>query len=397
MEFLKAASELVLLLLAVPALVSSGYLLCLTLLSGKLPLLRSKHRQLRFDVIVPAHNESAAIGRTISSLKRIDWPADRFRILVCADNCTDDTAKQARDAGATVLERTNLDLRGKGYALDHTFAASLSEGFADAVVIVDADTEVSTNLLDAIAARLENGAQAAQVHYGVLNPLVSWRTRLFTIATGAVHILRSRARERLRVSCGVRGTGWCVTHEVLRRVPYRAYSLTEDVEYGIDLGLAGISVAYVDEADANPEMTSGEQGARTQRQRWESGRFQLIRAKTSELLVAAWQRRSLPCLDLAIDLLVPPISYVALNIILLMTIGAAASYWLAVSPIWLWLAEGSALAVGIYVLRGWHLSGVGLRGAVDLACAPIFLIWKLRLLLSRGRSNEWTRTERERP
>jgi cellulose synthase/poly-beta-1,6-N-acetylglucosamine synthase-like glycosyltransferase len=397
MEFLKLASDLLLLLLAIPAVISAGYLLFLTLLSGKLPLLRSRHRQLRFDIIVPAHNESAAIGRTISSLKRIDWPADRFRILVCADNCTDNTAQQAREAGATVLERTDPLLRGKGYALDYTFAASLSAGFADAVVIIDADTEVSTNLLDAIAARLENGSQAAQVHYGVLNPMASWRTRLFTIATGAVHILRGRARERLSLSCGVRGTGWCVTHEVLRRVPYRAYSLTEDVEYGIDLGLAGITVAYVDEADANPEMTSGEQGARTQRQRWERGRFQLIRAKTSQLLVAAWQRRSLPCLDLALDLLVPPLSYFALNIILLLIAGATATYWLAVSPTWIWLAEGSALVLIIYVLRGWYLSKVGLRGAVDLACAPIFLIWKLRLLLSRGRSNEWTRTERERP
>ena len=397
MELLKPASDFVLLLLAVPALISAGYLLFLTLLSGKLPLLRSRHRQLRFDVIVPAHNESAVIGRTISSLKRIDWPADRFRILVCADNCTDSTAQKAREAGATVLERTDPLRRGKGYALDCTFVASLSAGLADAVVVVDADTEVSANLLDAIAARLENGAQAAQVHYGVLNPMASWRTRLFTIATGAVHILRSRARDRLSLSCGIRGTGWCVTHQVLRRVPYRAYSLTEDVEYGIDLGLAGIIVAYVDEADANPEMVSGEQGARTQRQRWERGRFQLIRAKTGQLLVAAWQRRSLPCLDLALDLLVPPISYVALNIILLLSIGAAATYWLAVSRIWLWLAEGSALAVIIYVLRGWHLSEVGLRGVVDLACAPIFLVWKLRLLLSRGRSNEWTRTERERP
>src|SRR5258708_21351046 len=157
MEVLKAVADLVLLLLAVPALISAGYLLFLTLLSGKLPVLHSKHRQLRFDVIVPAHNESEVIARTIASLKRIDWPADRFRILVCADNCTDGTAQKAREAGATVLERTDPLLRGKGYALDHTFAASLSEGFADAVVVVDADTEVSANLLDAIAARLENG------------------------------------------------------------------------------------------------------------------------------------------------------------------------------------------------------------------------------------------------
>ena len=76
---------------------------------------------------------------------------------------------------------------------------------------------------------------------GVLNPQDSWRTRLMAIALASFHRVRSRARERLRLSCGIRGNGWCITHRLLREVPYRAYSLAEDIEYGIDLGLAGSS------------------------------------------------------------------------------------------------------------------------------------------------------------
>ena len=92
-------------------------------------------------------------------------------------------------------------------------------------------------------------------------------------------------------TCGIRGTGWCVTHQLLQAVPYQAFSLTEDVEYGIDLGLAGYRVAYADEADCDAEMVSNEQSARTQRQRWERGRFQLMRTRTWPLLKAAVQRR----------------------------------------------------------------------------------------------------------
>jgi cellulose synthase/poly-beta-1,6-N-acetylglucosamine synthase-like glycosyltransferase len=326
----------------------------------------------------------------------MDWPAERFRILVCADNCVDATAQRACEAGAEVIERCNPEQRGKGYALEFAFRASRAARFADAVVVIDADTEVSTNLLEAIAARLERGVHAVQTHYGVLNPMSSWRTRLITIAKGAVHMVRSRARERLGVSCGIRGTGWCVTHRLLEAVPYKAFSLTEDVEYGVDLGLAGARVAYAEEADCNGEMASGEQTARTQRQRWERGRFELLRTRTVPLLRAACAQRSALCLDLALDLMVLPIAYVALNIVVLMVVAGLASLWLGGLSVWLWLGTACALSLTGYVLRGWQLSGIGPAGLLDLARAPLFLLWKLRLLCGGAHSSGWVRTERER-
>ncbi len=388
-------AALLLTCLALPAGLSCLYLLVMTLLSArpKIPPLQS--RTLRFDVIVPAHDETAIIARTIASLQRIDWPADRFRVITVADNCTDDTAAVARAAGAWVLERSDADERGKGYALRHAFDASRETKWADAVVVVDADAEVSPNLLQAFAARLATGVQAVQSHYGVRNPMASWRTRLITIAKGSFHIVRSRARERLGLSCGLRGNGWCVTHELLRRVPYAAFSLTEDVEYGITIGLAGYRVAYTDEAHADADMVSGEDIARQQRQRWEDGRFALIRTKTLPLLRAAIGRRSALCFDLACDLLVLPLSYIAL-LTLAFLAGAATAAWLRWAP-WEWLAGAAACAacLTVYVLRGWQLSGVGARGVWDLARVPWFLAWKVWLALRRRESTGWVRTGRE--
>lgn len=387
--------NLVLLTLALPAVAVSLYLLLFTLLSHAQALAPRSSRRLRFDVIVPAHNEEAVIKDVVASLRKLDWPTENFRVVVVADNCTDSTAALARAAGAEVLERNNKTLRGKGYALDFAFQTSKAQGWAYAVVVVDADTQVSPNLLEAFAARIENGAKVMQSHYAVLNAHISWRTRLMAIAMGAFHQVRSRARERLQFSCGIRGNGWCITHLLLTQVPYLAFSLTEDLEYGIDLGLAGHRVHYVDEAYVAAMMVSGEQASRSQRQRWEEGRFQLIRSKTLPLLKAAMGRGGRVCLDLALDLLVLPLSYVAINIVLLLILSSIAVWWDSSMAIWLWLAIGCSVSLLLYVLRGWQLSGVGLRGLVDLARAPFFVFWKILLMIRSRASAEWVRTKRE--
>ncbi|HEX2585028.1 MAG TPA: glycosyltransferase family 2 protein [Steroidobacteraceae bacterium] len=393
---LMIVATILLYLLAVPAVLACGYLFILTLLSAALKPQHPKQKELKFDVIVPAHNESSIIAHTIASLKKIDWPKDRHRIVIVADNCTDDTAVIARAAGAEVLERHDTTLRGKGYALNYAFKDSAARGWADAVVVIDADAEVSTNILSAIAARLEQGAQAVQVHYGILNPSATWRTRLITIAKSAFHSVRSRARERLGVSCGIRGNGWCVTHQLLKKVPYQAFSLTEDVEYGIELGIAGYRVYYAEDAHSDAEMVSGEQAARKQRQRWEDGRFELIRNKTFPLLMHAFKQPSRVCLDLALDLMVLPLSYVVINIVLLTGL-AALMTWIDGSFItWLWIGVGCVVALVLHVLRGWQLSGTGAQGLLDFAHAPGFLLWKLVLMLRRRESKEWVRTEREK-
>jgi 1,2-diacylglycerol 3-beta-glucosyltransferase len=387
----------------IPAACACFYLLSLTMLSARLPPRAPSARKLRFDVIVPAHNEESVIAHIIGSLQQLDWPADQFRIVVVADNCTDATAAVASAAGANVMQRLDREQRGKGYALKFAFAGSRARGWADAVVVIDADAEASTNMLEAFAQRIESGESAVQAHYGVSNTNASWRTRLLSIAKASFHIVRSRARERLGLSCGIRGNGWCVTHALLDKVPYEAFSLTEDLEYGIQLGMAGYRVAYADEAHADAEMVTGEKDSRQQRQRWEQGRLRLTRAKTLPLLRRALVERSGVCLDLALDLIVLPLSYVALNVVALLVLAAQIATWGSPDTVayteahtWEWIALGCGASLSLYILRGWQLSGAGWQGLLDLARAPVFLVWKI-LVVMRGRgSKEWVRTKREK-
>jgi cellulose synthase/poly-beta-1,6-N-acetylglucosamine synthase-like glycosyltransferase len=386
---------LILLVLAIPAVLATGYLLLLTLLSARTPAPVPGPSTVAFDLVVPAHDEENGIARTVASLRDLDWPADRFRVLVVADNCCDATAERAREAGATVIVRTDPERRGKGYALNLAFERVLQDGFANAAVVVDADSLASRNMLGAFAARLRSGAAAVQARYGVLNVEDSWRTRLMAIAFAMFHDVRSLGRSRLGTSCGLRGNGMCFRVDVLRRVPHDAFSIVEDLEYGIRLGLAGIRVDYADEAEVRGEMAAGGRGVGTQRRRWEGGRMKILRAQGAGLLQDAVRRRDRVLLDLAFDLAVPPLSWVAAYS-LAGLVGAGAAAAAGMMPAWTvipWAASCAFLVA--HVLRGVSLSGTGWKGLLALAFAPAYVGWKVvNLIASPRQTNEWVRTSR---
>ena len=211
--------DLALVLAALPALPATGYLFVLAILSRRPKPAPCSPGRLRFDVVVPAHDEEAGIERTVRSLLALDWPADRYRVLVVADNCSDRTADRAAAAGAEVLVRNDPTRRGKGYALQHAFERILERDATDAVVVVDADAEVSPNLLAAFAARLEAGAKVVQSSASVLNPDDSWRTRLMAIALTLWATSGPSGASALASPAGLRGFGMCFTLEALRRGP----------------------------------------------------------------------------------------------------------------------------------------------------------------------------------
>jgi len=390
------AVDAALVLLALPGLAASAYLLVLAIFSRRPAAPPAAEPHLRFDLVVPAHDEESGIADTVRSLLALDYPPQLRRVRVVADNCSDATAERARAAGAEVLVRKDAERRGKGYALALAFARSLEERFADAVVVVDADTVATPNLLRAFAARLDRGARAVQAGYGVRNPDASWRTRLITVALALVNVVRSLGRDRLACSVGLKGNGMCFATALLAEVPHDAFSIVEDLEYGIRLGLAGHRVHFAGEAAVEGEMVSGGEAARSQRRRWEQGRRSIARQWGWNLVWRGLRAQDRLLVDLGLDLLVPPLAQLAG----LTVVGLAASLWVAIAyrPLaapWVW---GAALLAQLaYVVRGWWVSGTGLRGLLALGYGPVYLAWKLATLSRVRRTPEtWVRTERER-
>src|SRR5689334_17854711 len=116
MDFL----DVVLFIVGLPFFFAALYLFVLALFSvRKAP--PPPVRSLKFDLLIPSHNEEGGIEATVRDARALDYPAENFRVVVVADNCTDRTAELAEKAGALVWPRQNQEKRGKGYALEMAF------------------------------------------------------------------------------------------------------------------------------------------------------------------------------------------------------------------------------------------------------------------------------------
>ena len=383
-----------------PALAASLYLLLLTVLSRREASRPPALPGTRFCILVPAHNEEHGLPATIGSLRAIEYPADLFRIVVVADNCTDHTALVARSHGAHVIIRRDDARRGKGWALQHAIETLLAPdaGIAwDALVVIDADTVVAPNLLREVASHLASGEVAVQAAY-LPAPCGDGAIAVITdVAFAAFHVVRSAARERLGLSCGLRGNGMAFSRALLREVPHAAFSKTEDLEFGVQLGLRGVRVAFAGGARVWGDMPERQAVVATQRERWIGGRFAMARRFVPTLLRRAFRDRSPMLADLAADLMTPPLSLLSLASIA----GLAASGALALAkggPTWSGIVWAVAFAgLGLHVVEAARLAGRG-RDLVRAAGAlPGYALRRAATAVRALRRAEdtWIRTARK--
>jgi len=388
-------------ILLVPALLFTGYLLVLTILAAAK---RTERRfaagtQRKFAFVIPAYNEEAGIAGTVRSALAVDYPRDRFDVVVIADNCTDDTAGRARDAGAGVIERRDPVSRGKGQALRWGFDRLLGAGAGyDAIVVVDADSVVTPNYLSVMNWYVDQGARAIQSLDLVAPGNDAWNARMTQIGFLLYNCVRPLGRTMLGGSAGLRGNGMCFTAELLARVPWKAFSVAEDLEYGLQLLLEGINVAFAREATVFATMPADERNAVAQRARWEGGRLDLIRRYVPLLARRLFVSPTLACCDAFFDLVTPAL----VNLIGGIVLATVCSFLL-----WVWgIGAGSYAALWVLaLLMGFTHLIAGLRIAradADvyraIAFLPRYVLWKLGVYVGmpgQWSRETWTRTTRE--
>jgi 1,2-diacylglycerol 3-beta-glucosyltransferase len=266
----------------------------------------------RVAVLVPAHNEAQLIARCVDSLQRQSYPADLYDIVVVADNCTDDTALRAEAAGAIVLVRHDPDSPGKGPALHWSMDRLLCEHpDLGALVVVDADSVVEPGMLGALVSRLQAGADVVQAEYLGLNEDGSAKSELRCAAFLLFHRVRFGGRAFLGLPCNLVGNGMLFSRRLLEERPWDAFTSAEDLEYSVDLRLAGVQPVFAAEARLRAPVAGRGRAARVQRLRWEGGRFHVVRTRLPKLIDAVIGQRRWSLVDAAVDLAVPPLGLLA--------------------------------------------------------------------------------------
>ena len=171
------------------------------------PILEEK--QNRFMAIIPAHNEAAVVRNLIESLKNQDYPKDLYDIYVIADNCTDNTAQIARDAGAIVFERFDDTKKTKGYALQWFLKQKIEEDAPyDAFCVFDADNIADVNFLKAMNKKLCQGENVVQGYRDIKNPTDNWITAGYALFYWTMHRFYHLARYNVGLSPLLNGTGF---------------------------------------------------------------------------------------------------------------------------------------------------------------------------------------------
>jgi 1,2-diacylglycerol 3-beta-glucosyltransferase len=358
----------------------------------------------RFLIVIPAHDEETLIGTTVRSCRAQDYPASHFAVHVIADNCSDRTADRAREAGAQVFERSNLTLKSKGHALEEFFAtipdASTRDGAYDAVVIVDADTDLDGRLLGEFAEALALGQDWIQAYYTVSNADASWRTRLMTYAFSLANGVWMLGLDRLGFGVGLKGNGMCFSRRGLGRYRWRAHGLVEDMEFALMLRAAGERVHFRKSAIVRGEIVSrGGPAAVSQRLRWEAGRKALRNSFREEIRTS----RKLGLLEKTvylIDLYFPPLGQLALittiPAFVLMTSVILNGSSSSPSSSYVLATYGAYFALlTLYALSPILAMGLPKRYMMSLIALPYYLSW--RALKTVGRKPAaWVRTPREK-
>jgi cellulose synthase/poly-beta-1,6-N-acetylglucosamine synthase-like glycosyltransferase len=346
-------------------------------------------------LLVPAHDEEAVIGVTVTRLRAELRGGDR--LVVVADNCADATARAARDAGATVVERHDPQRRGKGFALEHgvRFLAGDPPGV---VIVVDADCTLAPGSVDALARSVAETGRPAQARDLVLVPEnprpLDW---VSAFAFLVKNVVRPTGLARLGFPCGLFGTGMAFPWAVLAKAQLGTSALVEDMQLGLELVLAGHPPHLCHGALVTSPIPARKEARETQRRRWEHGHLATVLGTAPRMLAAGLVRLEPRVVAMAVDLCVPPLS------LLVMTTGAVFAVSAAAAALGLasWLPAllaGAALAgVGVGVIGAWLRYGRRDYPAAVLLTAPLYTLAKVPLYLGfvRRRERAWVRTARE--
>lgn len=264
-------------------------------LKDKKLLIEKDHK---FMAVIPAHNEESVIKNLVDSLQEQNYPRELYDIYVIADNCNDNTAQIAKDAGAIVLKRFDEEHKTKGFALNWFLQQKIEENADyDALCVFDADNIVDKNFLKNMNKKLCQGEEVVQGYRDIKNPTDSWISAGYAIFYWMMHRFYHLARYNLGLSPLLNGTGFMVKFDLLKPDGWQTETLTEDIEYSLINIAAGRKLGWAVDAIVYDEQPTTFKASWSQRSRWSVGHLQCMKRYTKDLANGVKEHKTLMNFD----------------------------------------------------------------------------------------------------
>jgi len=234
----------------------------------------------KFVVLIAARNEETVIAQLIESIKAQKYPSNMLDIYVVADNCTDSTAEIARNAGATVYERDNKVLVGKGYALNYILSIIKTEKadiHYDGYFVFDADNLLDSRYISEMNKVFTNGYEVVTGYRNAKNYGDNWISSSYGLWFLRESEYLNHPRFQMGISCAISGTGFLFSDELIEKNGgWNYFLLTEDLEFTADRLIKDQKIGYCHSAILYDEQPTGFIQSIQQRSRWIKGIIQVV-------------------------------------------------------------------------------------------------------------------------
>ena len=256
----------------------------------------------RYAILIAARNESVVLPHLIDSIHNQSYPQELIDTYVVADNCTDDTAKIAKDMGAIVYERFSEKHVGKGFALKlalRNIFSSKGQEYYDGYFVIDADNLLDKEYVSEMDKALNDGNKILTSYRNSKNYATNWISSGYALwfMHEAKHL--NNPRFILGTSCAVSGTGFLVHRDVINEQGgWKHFLLTEDIEFSIDHIIKGYKIGYCHKAMLYDEQPVKFSQSWRQRLRWAKGFLQVVHKYGKDLIKSVFKGSGFSAIDM---------------------------------------------------------------------------------------------------
>ncbi|MFM1514224.1 glycosyltransferase family 2 protein [Helcococcus ovis] len=266
----------------------------------------------KFAILVAARNEAKVISNLIDSLKSLNYPKDKYEIIIAPNNCTDNTREVAINKQVRVFD-IKSPIKNKGDVLHQMFDYLIDNEDHDAYVIFDADNIVDKNFLLEMNKQIEYGFSASQGFRDSKNPYESFTSGSYTLYHYMISTFYNKPRTALKLNNMIIGCGFMVTKKVIKSLGgWNTKTITEDLEFTVLTTLQGEKIGYTEKAIFYDEQPNSFIDSWHQRIRWQLGLKQGFLANSREVLKSLFRGKGINFLDTYAMLIANYISNISL-------------------------------------------------------------------------------------